>query len=59
VVGSLYVAAQYPALDAGNRGSQDMRVMDKGNQAFTFAAGKSWWRDACAGVPAWRWPSSL
>jgi hypothetical protein len=28
----------------------------------TFAnksAGKSWWRSACAGVPAWRWPNGL
>jgi hypothetical protein len=33
--------------------------MTQGKQAFTLAAGKSWWRDACAGVPAWRWPSSL
>jgi hypothetical protein len=33
--------------------------MTKGTTFAKKAAGKSWWRNASAGVPAWRWPSSL
>jgi hypothetical protein len=33
--------------------------MTKGTLFANDVTGKSWWRGACAGVPAWRWPSSL
>ena len=35
------------------------RRMTQGTLLDTYGAVAGWWRCACIGVPAWRWPSSL